>query len=138
MRARKEAGNQERSRGTPEQMAKMKAQREELMKLGEAARNETDPAQKEALVSQLRAKLTEVGDKMQAEGKKRLEHAEAELAKLKEKLAEAEQKKSARIEEQVQRILAGEPLRGADGKRPDGASKKEKEGKKGQNAPVAE
>lgn len=117
-------GERQRPQINPEQMEKMKAQHEELMKLGETARNETDPAKKEALVGQLRAKLTEVADKMQAEGKKRLEQAEKELPKLREKLAEAEKNKTARIEEQVQRILAGEPLKGPEGKRPEGAELK--------------
>jgi len=136
MKARREAGGQGHPRMSPEQMEKMKAMHEELKKIGEAARNETDPAKKEVLVGQLRAKLSEVADKMQAEGQKRMEKAETELTKLKEKLAEAEQKKSARIEQQVQRILAGEPMRGPDGKRPEGASKKE--GKKRPAAPIVE
>jgi hypothetical protein len=97
----------------PEQQAKMekfKAQHEELMKMGEAARNETDPVKKEALVAQLRTKLTEIADKMHAEAKKRFEQAEKELPKLKARMDDAEKNKAARIEQQLQRILAGEPL----------------------------
>jgi len=134
MKTRREAGGQERPHMSPEQMEKMKATHEELKKIGEAARNETDPAKKEELIGQLRAKLTKIVDNMQAEGKSRLEKAEKELPKLKEKLAEAEKNKSARIEEQIQRILAGEPLRGPEGKRPEGAFKKE--GKKGPKVPA--
>lgn len=136
LKARREADGQGRPRMSPEQMEKMKATHEELKKIGEAARNETDPAKKEVLIGQLRAKLTEIADNMQAEGRKRLEQAEKELPKLKEKLAEAEKNKSARIEEQLQRILAGEPMRGPEGKRPEGAPKKE--GKKGPKAPPVE
>ncbi|NOU35635.1 MAG: hypothetical protein HOO88_02525 [Kiritimatiellaceae bacterium] len=113
----------------PEQMEKMKAQREALMKLGEAARNETDPAKKEALVAQLRTKLTADADKRLEELKKRVEQADQEMPKLKERLADAEKNKATRIEEQVQRILKGEPLKNPEGKRPEGAAPK-KEGKK--------
>ncbi len=110
---------------TPEQKEKIKAQHEALMKLGDMARNETDPVKKEALVAELRTKLTEIADKIQAEAKKRLEKAEQDLPKLRERLAEAEKNKTARIEEHVQRILSGEPLRGADGKGSEGAPRKE-------------
>lgn len=114
---------------SPEQVEKMKAQHEALMKLGDMARNETDPVKKEALVAELRAKVTELIEKAQAEAKTRLEKAEQELPKLKEKIAEAEKNKADRIEKQVQRILAGEPPKRPEGKRPEGAPLK-KEGKK--------
>ena len=114
---------------SPEQVEKMKAQHEALMKLGDMARSETDPVKKEALIGELRAKLTERADKMQAEMKKRLEQADKEMPKLKERLAEAEKNKTARIEEQIQQILAGEPPKRSEGKRPEGAPLK-KEGKK--------
>jgi len=119
---------------SPEQMEKMKAQRDALMKLGETARNETDPVKKEALVAEIRTKVTEMVEKGQAEMKKRLEQVEKELPRLKEKMAEAEKNKAARIEEHVQRIISGEPFKGPDGKRPDGAPKKE--GKKLPPPPV--
>lgn len=118
MKALRGAGDRQQMPLSPEKMEKMKAQHEELMRLGEAARNETDPAKKEELVGQLRAKLTEIADKMQAEAKKRLEQAEKEMPKLRERLADAEKNKSARIEEQLQRILAGQPLE-MPGKRPE-------------------
>jgi chromosome segregation ATPase len=108
-----------------EKMEKMKAQREEIRSIGEAARNETDPVKKEAQVAQLRAKLNEAADQMQADAKKRLEKAEQEIPKLKERMAEFEANRAVRIEEQIKRILAGEPLRGPEGKRPDGAAKRE-------------
>lgn len=123
-KARKDA------RFSPEQMEKMRAQHQELMKLGEAARNATDPAQKDALVAQIRTKLNEIADDMRADGQKRLEQAEKQLAKLKERMAEGEKNRDARIEEQLQRILSGEPLKGPDGKRPEGALRKD--GKKGE------
>lgn len=116
---------------SPELREKIKARHEELKKLGDAARNETDPAKKEALVGQLRAKLTAMADERQDEIKKRIANAEKELPKLRERLAEAEKNKSASIEKQVQRILAGEPI-----ERPEGALKKD--GKKGAKAPAAE
>ena len=126
----------QRPKVNPEQMEKMKAAHEALMKLGEAARNETDPAKKEALIGQLRTKLTENADNMLAEQKKRLEQAEKEVPKLKERMADFEKNKSARIEEQVQRILAGEPLKRPEGKRSElpGDGKH----KKGAKPPVTE
>jgi polyhydroxyalkanoate synthesis regulator phasin len=105
---RKNGGQDRFTRFTPEQMEKMRAQREELMKLGEAARNATDPAAKDALIAQIRTKLNEIADDMQAEGQKRLAEAEDQLEKLKKRLADAEKNRDARIEEQLQRILSGE------------------------------
>jgi hypothetical protein len=101
----------------PQQMEKMKAQREALMKLGEAARTETDPVKKEALVAELRAKLTEASDNIQVEAKKRLEQAGKEMKGLEKRIADYDANKSARIEEQVRRILAGEPFKGPEGKK---------------------
>jgi hypothetical protein len=116
MKARREKMQQGKKTGdrphmTPEQMEKMKAMHEELMKLGEAARTEADPVKKEALVGELRTKLTAIADRIQAKQKKRLEQAGKEMEKLKKRIADYEANKSARIEEQIQRILAGEPLR---------------------------
>jgi hypothetical protein len=133
---RERVGEGQRPQPTPEQKEKMKAQHEALMKLGEAARNETDPVKKEVLVAELRAKLTEIADKMQGEAKKRLEQAEKELPKLRERMAHSENNKAARIEEQLQRILAGEPLKGPEGKRPELPG--EGRHKKGPKPPVAE
>lgn len=130
-----------KAQATPEQQArleKMKAQRDALMKLGEAARNETDPVKKEALVAELRAKLTEDADRIQAEAKKRIAQAGEETGRLQKKVADYEQNKAARIEEQVQRILAGQPLYPAAGKRPEGAPLKRDGGKKGGKTPATE
>lgn len=128
-------GEYQRPQLTPEQIEKMKANHEELMKIGEAARNETDPAKKEVLVGQLRGKLTEMADKMQAEAKRRLDQAEKELPKLRERMADAEKNKAARVEEQVQRILAGQPLAPFEGKRSEQAGGK---AKKDFKAPASE
>lgn len=116
MQHREGEGDRPHQMMNPQQMEKMKAVHEEIMKLGEAARNETDPAQKEVLVGQLRTKLTAIADRMLAEQKKRLEQAEKELPKLRERLAASEKNKSARIEDQVNRLLAGEPLMPFDGR----------------------
>jgi len=128
---RSEGKGDQRKQLSPEQIEKMKARHEELKKLGDAARNETDPAKKELLVGQLRAKLTQMADERQAEIKKRIDSAEKELPKLKERLAQSEKNKSANIEKKIQRILAGEsiePLKRAS----------KKAGKKDSKAPVAE
>jgi hypothetical protein len=130
-------GDRQRPQMSPEQMEKMRAQHEAIRSLGEAARNETDPAKKEELVGQLRTKLTEISGNMQAEGLKRLEKAEQDILRLKERMEEFDANKSARIEEQIQRILSGEPLRGPDGERPQGAGFR-REGKKSPKAPDAE
>lgn len=111
-------GERVRDQLSPEQREKMKAKHEQLMKLGEAIRNETDPAKKEALTEQLRTQLTEIADRIQEEGKKRLEQAEKDMTKLKEKLADAEKNKAARIEEQMKRIIAGEHLKPLGDKHP--------------------
>ncbi len=127
---RMEGKGDQRMQLSPEQKEKMKARQEELMKLGGAARSETDPAKKDVLVGQLRAKLTAMADERQVEMKKRIDNAENELPKLKERLAESEKTQSARVEKQVQRILSGESI-----ERPEGSSLK-KEGKKGAKAPA--
>jgi hypothetical protein len=133
---REGVGEYKRPQLPPEQMEKMKAQHEELMKMGEAARNETDPVKKEILVGQLRAKLTEIADKMQADAKKRLDQVEKELPKLRERIADYENNKAARIEDQVKRILAGQPLAQYGGKRPDQPAAGK--AKKAPKAPAAE
>lgn len=118
-RQRTHQGDEERGRMMPrdsQQMEKMKAQHEELRKLGEAARNETNPAEKEKRIDELRKKLTAVTDQILTEQKKRLDKAEKELIKQKARLAEAEQNKATRVEEQLQRILAGERIGRPEGK----------------------
>jgi uncharacterized protein YdeI (YjbR/CyaY-like superfamily) len=107
----------------PEQRAKVKAYYEEIHKLAEAARAEADPVKKEQLVDQLRAKLTEGAERMQAEFHKRLEQAEKDVVKMRERLEKSEANMSARVEEHLQKILSGEypqhkgPGGGAGGRR---------------------
>lgn len=102
----------------PERREKMKAHHDEVMKLGAAIRNETDPAKKEALTAQLRAKVTEMVDQMLADQAKRLEQAEKEMPKLRERLADAQKNKDTRIEEHVQQIISGEKPKGPGGDEP--------------------
>lgn len=105
---------------TPERREKMeqfKAQREEVEKLVAAARAETDEVKKQELISQLRAKLTENAAKMHEAFRARLEKAQTEVAKLQKQLADAEKNKDQKIEEHLQKLLAGErpgPGRPAD------------------------
>lgn len=115
-RLQQQGGAEHPAQFNPRQIEKMKAQHEALMKLGEAARNETDPVKKEALIAELRVKLVEIADKMQAEARKRLEQAGKEIANLQKRIDDYDKNKEARIEGQVQRILAGEPLREPEGK----------------------
>lgn len=92
-----------------EQRAKMKAHFEELRKLGQAARNEADPVKKEALISELRGKLTAGAERMQVEFRKRVEKAEADIVKMRKRLEEGEKNLSNRVEGHLKRILSGEP-----------------------------
>ncbi len=103
-----------RPRLTEEQREQMKArrremmaQREAVMKLGEAARNETDPVKKEALTDQLRAELNKAADKMHAHHSDRLRKAEKKLDQLRVRMEEAEANRDQMIEKQVERILSG-------------------------------
>jgi len=87
---------------------KMKAEREAVEKLTEAARSEADPVKKEELISQLRTKLTEGAVKMHEMHGKRLEKAEAEVAKMKKRLTEAGKNIDQKVEEHLQKLLSGE------------------------------
>lgn len=93
---------------SPEMMEQMRAEHRAIRELGEAARAETDEAKKAELVAQLRAKLGEMADRMQAHQEERLAQAEARLADLKARIADGKANRDSRIEEQVQRILSGE------------------------------
>ena len=92
----------------PATMEQMKAYHKAIKQLGEAARAETDEAKKAELVAQLRAKLGEVADLMQQKWEERLAQAEERLAGLKARIEDSKTNRDQRIDEQVQRILAGE------------------------------
>lgn len=93
---------------SPEMMAQMRADHRVLRELGDAARAETDEAKKAERVAQLRAKLGEIADRMQAQREQRLAQAEERLAGLKGKIEYSKTNRDALIEEQIQRILSGE------------------------------
>jgi len=96
----------------PEMMEQMRANHKAIKELGDAARAETDPAKKAEIVSQLRAKLGEVADLMQKKREERLTQAEGRLAELKAKIEDSKTNRDKLIEEQVERVLAGErPMR---------------------------
>lgn len=104
-------GGQEDSGGPmmdPAMREQMRADHKAIRELGDAARAETDAAKKAELVVQLRAKLVEVADRMQANQEKRLAQAEERLSGLKAKIEEAKANRATLIDEQVQRILSGE------------------------------
>ena len=108
---RSKARRGEEGRGammSPEMRAQMKAEHEAIRDLAGAIRLETDEAKKTELVAQLRAKLGAVADRMQAAQEERLAQAEARLAGLKEKIAYAKENREKLLDEQVQRVLAGE------------------------------
>jgi len=136
MPPREAAGERMRQQASPEQIEQARARGHEMMKLGEAARNETDPVKKEALIAQLRANLNEMADRVQQMHEKRLEEAGRDLSHLKERAAEARKVRDERIEEHIQRILAGEQPGQGIGRRPE--SPGEKRPGKGPKPPVAE
>jgi len=115
------AGNAERSetglhggRGrmhpeiSEEQHQKIRAQRERIIALAKAARNETDEVHKAEIVKQLRAKLTEGAERMQEAFRKRLERAEKGVEKMRARLADAEKNREKKVEEHLQKLLSGE------------------------------
>ncbi len=91
-----------------ETMQSMRAIHEEIRDLAGAARVETDEAKKAELVSRLRAKLGEVADLIQAKQEQRLAQAEERLGGLKERIEYAKAHREEMLDEQVQRVLAGE------------------------------
>ncbi len=104
----RQGGQQRRPQMSEEQREKMKEHRETIQKLVEAARSEVDEVKKSELVEQLRTKLTEGAERMQAEFRKRLEQAEKKMEQMKERLADAEKNKEQKIEEHLQKLLSGE------------------------------
>jgi len=106
-----QAGRYGHPQMSPEQREQMKKTHAELKALAETARNETDPVKKEALIDQLRIKVTEVADKMQKQHRQRILKAERNIAKLKERMAEAEKNRPQMIEKRVQQLLSGEQHR---------------------------
>jgi hypothetical protein len=104
-------GDEERPGGPmmdPAQMEQMRADHKVIRELGQSARAETDEDKKAEIVSQLRVKLGEVADRMQANQEKRLAQAEERLTGLKARIDEEKTNRDSRIEEQIQRILSGE------------------------------
>ena len=91
-----------------ETLRKMRAIHEEIRDLAGAARVETDPAKKTEIVARLRAKLGDVADFMQAKQEQRLAQAEERLGDLKERIEYAKAHRDEMLDNQVQRILAGE------------------------------
>lgn len=92
----------------PAMMEQMKADHKAIRELGDAARAVTNEAAKAEIVAQLRAKIGEVADRMQAHQEQRLAQAEEHLASLKAKIEESKANRDKLIDEQVQRVLSGE------------------------------
>jgi hypothetical protein len=92
----------------PETMEQMRKIHSEIRDLAGAARLETDETRKADLVARLRAKLGEAADLMQAKQEKRLAQAEERLADLKAKIEYSKANREQMLDEQVQRVLAGE------------------------------
>lgn len=92
----------------PETMEQMRKLHSEIRDLAGAARLETDEARKADLVARLRAKLGEAADLMLVKQEKRLAQAEERLADLKAKIEYSKTNREKLLDEQVQRVLAGE------------------------------
>ena len=92
----------------PETMEQMRKIHMEIRDLAGAARLETDEARKADLVARLRAKLGEAADLMLVKQEKRLAQAEERLADLKAKIEYSKTNREKLLDEQVQRVLAGE------------------------------
>ncbi|MDD2239656.1 MAG: hypothetical protein PHO14_05825 [Kiritimatiellae bacterium] len=86
----------------------IRAQHQAIRDLVGAARVETDDAKKAVLVEQLRTKLGAIADRVQAHQKERLAQAEERLTSLKERIAETDANRDTLIDEQIERLLAGE------------------------------
>jgi hypothetical protein len=91
-----------------EMRAEMHAERDAIRDLVGAARLETDETKKAELVGQLRGKLSGIADRMQAHQEERLAQAEERFNALKERIEYARDHRDELIEEQLQRLLAGE------------------------------
>ena len=113
----RQGGQQRRSQMSEEKRVEMKAHREQTRKMVEDARAETDPAKKNELVEQLRTRLTEGAKKMQAEFRKRLDAAEQGVEKMKVRLAEGDENMKQRVDERLQKLLAGEKPERPQGRR---------------------
>lgn len=101
-----------------------RAEFQEIRQLGEAARKEADEAKKAEIVAQLREKLNVSAEQMQKRQEKRLAEMEARVARqqetltkrldaLKAVLANSQAHRAEWIDEQVERILSGNPPRRA-------------------------
>ncbi len=103
-------GGQDRPGGpmSEEMRAEIRAERDAIRDLVGAARLETDEAKKAELVGQLREKLSGIADRMQVHQEERLVQAEERFIALKERIEYARDHRDELIEEQVQRLLAGE------------------------------
>jgi len=102
-----ERGGRGRHGMNKEMRAKMKAMHKDIKQMGKAIRDETDEAKKAELTADLRVKLNEIADKMQATGEERLAKAEQRLEKLKSKIEESKTNREAMIDEKIERIIAG-------------------------------
>ncbi len=96
------------SRMSEEARAEIRAERDEIRDLVGAIRVETDETRKTELTAQLRAKLNVVADRMQEHHQKRLEEAEQRLDALRERIDDSIDNRDELIEEQIERLLAGE------------------------------
>ena len=94
----------------PEMIQEMRAAHQAIRDLAQAARVETNEAQKAETIAQLRAKLAESADRMQAHQEERLAQAEQQLATLRERIQYAKDHRDDLVEEQIEHLLSGSPM----------------------------
>lgn len=90
-----------------EMKAEMRAMHKDIKQMGKAIRDETDEAKKAELIADLRVKLNDIADQMQAKGEDRLAKAEQRLEKLKSKIEESKANRDEMIDEKIERIISG-------------------------------
>ena len=95
---------------SPEMIRDMRAAHQAIRDLAQAARTETNETKKTEIVSQLRAKLVESADRMQAHQEERLAQAEQQLATLRERIQYAKDHRDELVDEQIEHLLSGSPM----------------------------
>lgn len=86
----------------------MRDERMAVRQLVDAIRKEADDAKKAELTNQLRAKLGEIADRVQAHQEERLALAEGQFTELKKRIEESKANRDSLIEEEIEHLVSGE------------------------------
>lgn len=93
-----------------EQIERMREERDAIRSMAEAYRDETDPAKQEEIKKKLREHLADIADRMEQAHQRRLDTVREEVNRLEKRAEQARAQREQRIEDQLERILSGEPL----------------------------